>query len=79
MQGLRLVRKIVYARVKVQRCESQNIVSCRGKIVYPRIDAGTKCCLQRFKAVSKIADARDQGFSRQGECTLGMQIQNYKP
>ena len=43
------------------------------------IDAGRKCCLQGFKVVRKIADARAQGFSKQGERTLGMQIQNYTP
>ena len=33
--------------------------------------------MQVGKAVRKIADAWAQGFSEQGECTLGMQIQNY--
>ena len=65
--------------LKYRECEDRNIVSCRGKIVYPRIDASRKCCLQRFKAVRKIADARAQVFSKQGEFTLGMQIQNYTP
>ena len=65
--------------LKQRECKSRNIVSCRGRIVYPRIDAGRKCCLQGFQGVRKIADVRAQGFSKQGEWTLGMQIQNYTP
>ena len=60
--------------LKQREYEKRNIVSCRGKNVYPQIDVPRKWCLQEFKAVRKIADARAQGLSKQGECTLGMQI-----
>ena len=79
MQGLRLVRKIVYARVEVEKMREPKYSKLQRKVVYPRIDAGRKCCLQGFKAVKRIADARAHRFSKQGECKLGMQIQNYTP
>ena len=77
MQGLRLARKIVYARVEVERMRETKYSKLQRKDVYPQIDVGRKWCLQGFKAVRKIANARAEGFSKQGECTLGMQIQNY--
>ena len=65
--------------LKQRECDSRNILRCRGRIIYPRIDAGRECCPQGFKAVRKIVDAWAQGFSKQGEYTLGTQIQNYTP
>ena len=45
MQGLRLVRKIVYARVEVEKMREPKYSKLQRKVVYPRIDAGRKCCL----------------------------------
>ena len=42
MQGLRLARKIVYARVEVERMREPKYSKFQREIVYPRIDVGKK-------------------------------------
>ena len=79
MQGLRLVRKIFYARIEVERMREPKYRKLQRKD-YLSTDWRRKEMLSKgFKVVRKIADAWAQGFSEQGECKLGMQIQNYTP
>ena len=47
VQGLRPVRKIVYAGFEVGRIRELKYNGCRAKIAYPGIEAGKRYCLCR--------------------------------